>query len=238
MKMELDAFELQKRKVDLADIGGSVVDATSLSCGGHLIFNALEFADYSDEGFQIHICEHCFNQGCERGGWASLRKVANKAILVPAIQLMRGGDRDPAEYAPPHFMTQGIFPALREPQYLELSQLIAGLPQWNSIIDLSSREALAMHQLAAPGQILGEAGSAAKLKTDALVAVTEGELDAEVQTLRNLLNRIEDDAGNGFCVNPDRVVEFHLDLPDFPAWPALSYAENKPFLNLAEFADT
>ena len=114
--------------------------------------------------------------------------------------------------------------------------MIDGLPEFDAIRPLSSPEALTIHQLAAPGFFLGEVGDNSSLKLDQFVAVTDGDLNVELEALQNLLNCIEEESADGYSTDPDRLVEFHLDLPEFPAWSGFGYASDIPVLNFLEFS--
>lgn len=78
-------------------------------------------------------------------------------------------------------------------------------------------------QLTAPGRVLGPLGILAELNSENIVAVTEGDLNDEVAEFRKLISTIDDDADGLHAEAPQRVIEFHLDIPTFPAWRPFGY---------------
>lgn len=113
-----------------------------------------------------------------------------------------------------------------------LSSATDRLPVWEKVAPFSSMDALAVHQLTAPGVLLGVLGETAALKAEHCLAVTEGDVGDEISALQSLLADVESGAEMRFSTDPDRVVEFRLDLPDFPVWTGLGYVNEKPVFNL------
>ena len=195
-----------------------------------MLINALERLDYAEEGFQVHICEGCGIPGCADRSWASLRKLGDAGVPVPSVSLMRGdmGYR----YGPPDFMLDCGVPMFSKRSYEALLLAADRLPPWERIKPFTAMDALAAHQMAAPEKLLGELGETATLKSELCLAVTDGETVDEMSALQRLLSDVESGTEARFSVDPDRVVEFHLDLPGFPTWAGLGYVNSDPVFNV------
>ncbi len=236
MRFEIEEIVRKARRLDFRSSSGGFQDVTSLYAGGELMFNAAEFVGFHTHGFHIQVCQECGTPQCAPGCWGNLRKIGPNVVFIPAVVMMRSGDWERREYSPPTFMSRLGIPTFSRTIYAELAAEIDSLPSWESIEDINSLEALAIHQMSAPGQILGKLGQPARLSVQHLIAVTEGDLEVELEALRQLLDRIEAGEPKAFCLHPDQSVQFHLDLPSFPTWTGFCYNSGKPALSLAPFS--
>lgn len=226
------SFETRKQLLDFRSSGQGEFDATALVIDGQQIANAVELFDFSDDRVQLFICEQCGITGCLSGSWASVRKIDEWFALVPAVAAMREGEWELSEYSPPKFMRTSGFPAFSESTYSELCESTGQFPAPGKVKQCSSKDALGLLQFAAPGGVLGPLGTKAVVCSELLIAVTEGELEDEVAALCDLVRLIEEDGGMRHTTQPERVVEFHLDLPSCPTWQPMGYLQGMPVLNL------
>ncbi|MFZ1814521.1 MAG: hypothetical protein WBO55_08885 [Rhizobiaceae bacterium] len=221
-------FHTKLRNMDLSEVGLGTPAVTAFVSNGIIVCNALENVEYHEDGFQLIICEHCGIPGCERGSLVGLKKLDDqRAILLPSVKLVRS---DSHEYFPPRFMFVDGFPVLSKADYCRVKQLNENLPDWNEIAPITACDCLAMHQMTAPGSILGKLGEKALIDRNSFLAVTEGDLDTEIGALEQLIEEIEAGKQDGFSLQVDRVLEFHLDLEGFPTWTGCGYYAGRAVL--------
>jgi hypothetical protein len=216
MLMPVTSFELRQRKLDFRSSGQSLFDATALIANDVELVNAIERLDFSGEVVQLIVCEQCGYAHCAPGSYVNFRKLGEQVVLVPALSAMREGEFELREYAPPAYMwTQGL-PIFSADVYDELRREIGTL------------------QFTAPGGVLGKPGSAAVLQSEWIVAVTEGDLSQEIETFSELIRAVQKGEENLHSMRPERLVEFHLDILNFPSWRPFGYDARGPVLNLGE----
>lgn len=233
MPMLVSDFELQKNRLDFSSSGQGRVDATELVADGIQLVNAIELLDFTDGTVQLIVCEACGVTGCEPGSWASVRRVGDKITFVPAIDAMREGDWESNEYSPPRYIMKYGPIVFDLASYQTLREKSGRFPDPDKVKELSSNDVLAILQLTAPGRVLGPLGMPAKLNTENIVAVTEGDLEDEINELRKLIDYVQNDHPIKSSETPNRVIEFHLDIPSFPAWRPFGYdAEGNAVLSL------
>jgi hypothetical protein len=232
MYFDIHDFCLKARSLDFGSSGQGKVEVTSLIGNGVQLLNALELVEFSDKGFQTLICEQCGIARCASGAWVTLRRLGDRLLLVPPVELLREDSFSKSEFRPPRYLLESGIPAMRQDQYAELILIAKDFPPFNHIGCLTSVEALAMHQMTAPGRLLGPVEERARLRTECFVAVSDGDLDSELCSLQSVLDRIEHGQPVTFSGTPTRVIEFHLDLPNNPTWSALAYFGDDPGLNM------
>jgi hypothetical protein len=234
MLMPVTSFELRQRKLDFRSSGQSLFDATALIANDVELVNAIERLDFSGEVVQLIVCEQCGYAHCAPGSYVNFRKLGEQVVLVPALSAMREGEFELREYAPPAYMwTQGL-PIFSADVYDELRREIGTFPVRSSIHPCTSLDALDMLQFTAPGGVLGKPGSAAVLQSEWIVAVTEGDLSQEIETFSELIRAVQKGEENLHSMRPERLVEFHLDILNFPSWRPFGYDARGPVLNLGE----
>jgi hypothetical protein len=98
---------------------------------------------------------------------------------------------------------------------------------------LSCLEILGLLQLAASGRVLGTIAVSATFNSENIVAVSDGDLESEVNGFRRLIDIVNSGTDGLHSGNPLRVTEFHLDIPTFPAWRPFGYnSDEKAIVNL------
>lgn len=238
MLLVVTSIGLRKRKLDFSSSDQGVFSATALFANDVQLINAVELLDfdYADDAVQLILCEECGITGCKPGSWASVRRIGDRIIIIPATSAMRGGEWESREYSPPTYMLTKGFPTFSADAYNELRDKAGKFPAPNLVRECTSLETLDLLQITAPGRVLGNFGSVAKLQLESIIAVTEGDLSQEIETLGKLIFSAQDGEVDLHSVHPERVVEFHVDIPGFPTWRPFGYDACGPVLNLGAIA--
>lgn len=239
MLLNATSFELRKSELDFTSSGQGTFSATALFVGGVQIVNAIELLDFDDveDSVQLLVCEECGIPGCQPGNWASIRHFRRQIVFLPAVGAARQGEWEANEYQPPEYMRTNGFPTFSAEDYAELRRETARFPAARSVNKCNSLETLDLLQFLAPGRILGDLGSPAKLQPHSILAVTKGELGQEIDVLNKLILSAQK-GEDGLCSErPARVVEFLVDRPGFPTWRPFGYDARGPVLNLAAIED-
>ena len=232
MIWQIDEFELRSREFDFSSSGLGTFRGHEVTVAGVRLINMVERLEIDDDRVQLIVCEECGIPGCAVGNWASIRRLLGKYVLVPAVLAMLEGAREQTEYTPPRFMSTNGLPAFSKSRYERLREAIGKLPEPELVQDCSSREILGLLRFDAPGRSLGGLGDRTALKSEAILAVSEGELENELAVLRQIVSAIEEGAEGLHSDTLERVVEFHLDIPGFPSWKPLGYGPQGPKLNV------
>ncbi|MEO1246214.1 MAG: hypothetical protein AAFX56_11090 [Pseudomonadota bacterium] len=224
--MLVSDIKIGRRRLDFSSSGQGRFEATEVFAGDTKIVNAIELLDFSDGLVQVLVCEACGITGCEPGSWVAIRRAEDKVIFVPAIEAMQEGDWEMNEYSPPRYIRKNGPLVFSFDAYEELRSRTGRFPAATNVKEITSKEALGVLQLTAPGNVLGQLGTQVDLNSENIVAVTEGDLEAEVAEFRNLISIINDGSEGQQAGSPERVIEFHLDIPSFPAWRPFGYDFN------------
>jgi hypothetical protein len=124
---------------------------------------------------------------------------------------------------PPRFFAPNVFgiPVFRRPIYDELRVRLSWFPNPDSLQPIRSCEALLLVQGEAPMGVLGRAPRAPWLQRERVVAVAEGDLNEELDTIDASCREfatcetpMRPVDGNAF----QRSIELFLDAPRFPVW--------------------
>lgn len=219
---------------DFKDSGGPIVDTVSVFVDRERLINSCDFFEYDEEEFQTEICEVCGTPGCSSGSWVSLRKINDTPVFVPAIYAIKNDELN-GVYGPPKYLqTMGPI-KFSNTAYLELRRLAPQLPEIGDIRPITALEVLGAQKLAIPGHSLGELYEPTSLRRDVFLAVSEGDLQIALDEYQSLLDTIEDGGTEGWCIAPNEVVEFHLNLPGFPSWRGFGRKDGQPALTLPNF---
>ncbi|HHQ48325.1 MAG TPA: hypothetical protein ENK19_05515 [Acidobacteria bacterium] len=223
---EVARFELVPRRLDFSSSNGKEVTVLSLETGGVSLVNAVELVEADADGTQVLVCEQCGITGCRRGGWVAMRRLGETVVWIPVWAEMEQDPDSEEEYAPPALLAEVGLPRFGVSVWEKLCDVIDELPPMGEVPVLTAAETARLLQWAAPGEVLGAFPDPPALRTDLLLAVSEGELEHEAAAVAGLLGGL---AGSRDAVTPAPPglepvpVTFHLDLPDLPAWsPAAS----------------
>ncbi len=233
--MLISDIKVSRRRLDFSSSGQGSFTATEVYSGNSRLVNAIELLDFSDGLVQVLVCEACGISGCEPGSWVAIRRVGETVVFVPAVDAMQEDDWGTTEYSPPEYM-KNYGPLVFGPGVYEDMRAKTGrFPKLSNLKDIASREVLAASQLTAPGRVLGPLGTLPELDPENIVAVTEGDLDDEIAAFGRLISTINDGADGLHAESLQRVVEFHLNVPTFPAWRPFGYdSDRNPVLNTGE----
>lgn len=228
----IQKIETFESTFDFTSSGQGEFVGTAIHFDDNLIFNGIERISFEDDRFQSSICNCCGYEGCSSGSWVSLRRLGGFFLFIPAIEAMSEGKWESVEYSPPYFLRKHGVPAFSTVRYNELRKVIPKLPKPDAVQSLSNAELLAILQLEAPGRVLGELGDEVSFNSEFVIAVCEGNHEDEVLAFNNLLGKMSKPNKANLPQTIDRLVEFILDLPEFPQWTPFGYAEGSATLYL------
>ncbi len=198
---------------------------------GMVVFNNLLCLDFRLQYFQALLCTCCGIQNCSPGSWTAFRQLNERVYLVPVIELMQEEQFNYHEYFPPAYLMRKGSLVFTKEKYEELRQQTGRFPKLEALAVLTSRDLLACHQITAPGNFLGKLGGMPRIDPELVLAVSEGNLEQQVEDLQACVSSAFEanhalDRSNFF-----KRAEFHLDLPGFPTWSGMAYSDNnKPVL--------
>ncbi len=222
--------EAKPVEVDFSGVGLGVRWATAIVADGIELCRAFEHAEVEDNFVQLAFCEACFDPGCTPWGWVALRRLGEDVVWIPTAAASGthrwGGDHDTQL----EFLMNGQGPLFDDDCWEKLRAVNKDLPPRQEIPPIDSRE-LALHwQQLAPGAVLGEPTSEPVLARDRALAVTEGELSAELDAVSAC---VAEHYARPETMHPVpthgaiRPIEFWLDLPEYPGWKAFGRWEDR-----------
>jgi hypothetical protein len=217
----VDDFEAKPVWLSFSSAGGGSHSSSAIHAQGVRLINALGLVDFDAVATQVEVCESCGTTHCKSGGWVALRRLQDSVIWIPAWSEMDGGDWERSEYRPPAFIETHGAPTFTAPAWERLRQLHGGAAQPQALPSLTTRELARLLHWVAPAHLLGEYPAEPRLRRQVLVAVSEGDLEAEARRVDELLH--------AWFVAPVEVeiveslrqkssLEFWLDVPGTPRW--------------------
>src|SRR5437763_613424 len=57
---------------------------TQLVADGTVLVNATELCSWAPSRVQMIVCDHCGQDGCQPGGWLTMRNIGDAVALIPA----------------------------------------------------------------------------------------------------------------------------------------------------------
>jgi hypothetical protein len=223
----VEDIELVPIELDFSSSGQGRRAATAITAGGVCLINAIELVDVEPGATQVEVCECCGFSHCAPGGWVTFRRIGHNVIWLPAWDKIEKG---PWEYQPPSFLASKGVPIFARASWERLRALHGRLPACNEVPSINSREAARLCQWSAPGRVLGEFPSEPKVRRDLVIAVTDGDLAAEISAVdQSLQEHYEalDPMDFGSEKAEIRPIEFWLDLPGTPGWKSLAHVEEQ-----------
>jgi len=223
-------IDIEATELDFRASGQGKLTYSALKVNSETIFNAMELSHYENGRMQAIVCAGCGIQGCEDGGWVSIRRFDEYILILPYQHSADHWRRSVIDSSG-LFNKQGV-PAFSKDHYETLKTHIKSLPDYFDVAALTKKELLLMFQLEAPRKILGHIGSSIRAKPDYFLTALVGDTEFELRALNRLLKNFDDDAvaevPNGF----DAEVEFVLDLPNYPHWVPFGYKDGRAYLNI------
>jgi hypothetical protein len=217
-------------ELDFSSSGQGRRSATAIEALGVRLINAIEFLDVESSATQVEICECCGFSHCKAGGWVAFRRIGASVVWIPAWHEMEKGPWELSEYRPPSFLSRRGVPVFGVSSWDHLRSIHAGLPGALELPMLDSRDAARLCQWSAPGRVLGEFPAEPRLRREALLAVTDGELAAEADVVDRCLQescavpRPMEMVPSSIPIVP---IEFWLDLPANPGWRSFAHVHDQ-----------
>jgi hypothetical protein len=216
----INSLESRQTTMNFASSGQGQPSVHHLVFDGSVVANAIELTDWADGPIQFELCGECGVVHCKCGGWGVARSIGEAVIFMPAFGAMAD---DPAEYAPPTWMSERG-PALVPSSLVErLRRAVPSFPETQSLQGLSASEAIRSIQLSAPLQILGKFPEAPAIQRGKLIAVSKGDLPEVATELDRLLTSLttQEPVRLRKLDGPEGEVAFYLDAIGYPEWTPL-----------------
>ena len=233
----VEDFDVKPVEFDFSSSGQGRHVSSAIEAAGIRLVNALDLVEFDPASTQVHLCSCCGFSYCEPRNWVALRRLGDLVVWVPAFARMASGDWERQEYSPPGFMASRGAPLFLPSAWEKLRRRRNDIPEASHLPPLHSREAVQVLQWSAPRRLLGTYPVEPRLQRDGVVAVTDGDLEAEVRAVDLALERyfIRPDALNVVPVAEVRSrIEFWLDLPGIPAWSPFGRSDTGILLLLGD----
>lgn len=226
----VEDIELVPVELDFSSSGQGRRAATAITAGGVRLINAIELVDVEPGATQVEVCECCGFSRCSPGGWVTFRRIGHSVVWLPAWDEIEKGAWEASEYRSPSFLATKGAPIFGRASWERLRALHGGLPTCDEVPSINSRETARLCQWSAPGRVLGEYPSEPRVRRDLVIAVTDGDLSAEIGAVdQSLQEHYEalDPMDLGAEKAEIRPIEFWLDLPGTPGWKSLAHVEDQ-----------
>ncbi|HEY2252986.1 MAG TPA: hypothetical protein VGH74_18065 [Planctomycetaceae bacterium] len=219
----IDTYVVRRRFIGGTDDGIMPFEAVSLFVDDVCIANAVNLSNFESERTQVVVCETCGNVGCGSGGWVHVRTIGEDVLWIPPRKLPAHDEKfDWQDSPPPYFATSAFgIPVFRRTVYDELRAQLPWFPDRNTVPAIRACEALSLLQRGAPLEVLGRAPRVPQLQRERILAVSEGDLNREM----DMIDAFSRDCAD--CETPVqpidvnaacRPIEFYLDASRLPSW--------------------
>lgn len=204
------------------DLHGSIPTFAIYSKDTCLI-NAIDFCDFTSDPCQLFICE-CGAVGCAEGGYVMFRRLGESLVMLSDFSALSSKDEfERNQYAPPDYLMgdEGKGALFSSAAYATIKSRFPAFPTISKLKPLTSFEAIILIQAQAPLQVLGRFPERPCLDRDLILAVSEGDIDAEAFAVQSFVEEcLQRESLLHVVKNNEQClpIEFHLDGPGFPAW--------------------
>jgi len=224
----VEDIELIPVELDFSSSGQGRRAATAITAEGVRLTNAIELVDVTPAATQVEVCECCGFSHCSPGGWVTFRRIGQNVVWLPAWEEMEKGAWEGSEYRPPTFLATKGAPVFGRATWERLRALHEGLPACEEIPGINSREVARLCQWTAPGRVLGEYPAVPRVRRDLVIAVTDGDLSAEIGAVDQILQEHYGASAPMHLIEnaAAKPIEFWLDLQGTPAWKCFAHVEN------------
>ena len=230
----IDNIEIREVELDFTSSEGGRPRSTAVYADDTCLVNALGYVELASDPTQLIICESCGHVHCEPGGWVHLRRIAESVAFTPAFTEMLDGDFEATEYSPPKYLSSPGVPLFSPVSYTTLRSAVPAFPAIEEIKSITAAETVRLIQWLAPFRVLGRFPEAPKLKRQAILAVSDGQLDEHCDRLQQFIDDHVDSTVVVTAVDHSDLipVEFHLDGPGLPSWQPIASRGNDIAFNL------
>ncbi len=206
---------------DFTDAGLGRGRSNRVLADGVEIANLASTVDLDDVTTQVVVCTSCGYPGCAPGGWVSVRRLGEFALIIPAFSRMAGSEDELREYAPPPYLVERGVLLLGQDNYRVLGGMVERAPSLSAVAPLNGRDAARVVQWEAPGGVLGRMPDPVQPRAEEFLAF-EGDLGKEggLQLLDEAIRQLEGTTAVRLrSLQPqDAPVMAYLDLPRAPGW--------------------
>ena len=222
----IEDFEIRTIQLDFTSSSGGRPRSRSIFANEVQLVNAADFVKFSVDPIQVHVCEQCGVVGCSTGGYVRLRRVGEYCIWLPDFASMLARSWESQQFAPPGYLEDQGIPVIHCSTYAKLESEIGQFPSFQDLRQLLASDAARIVQWDAPLNLLRTVTARPTLVKQVVLAVSEGDVECELNLLQATLN--------WFLDQPDRPVEiavggrpvtFYVDGPHFPSWTPMQKHE-------------
>jgi len=214
---------LEVKRFTLHWIEGGQESYTKVSANGIRLIDAIEYMELSGDSGSVINCEDAeLPYFIRRTGEVIIRRLGSMVVLLPDFDNLRIEFPDEIDgRIPPDYIAEVGAPLLTERAWLQLRDLSTEVPDTTVYPMLSADESVQLLQWNSPAHILGQCPDPPVLNRDLILAVTRGDVKAEVDAVQDAILKWFDSNQPVEVVdylekaNP---IEFHLDLPKYPSW--------------------
>jgi len=234
----IDEIEIRDVHLDFTSSSGGRPHTQAVYSGGTCLVNAISFAELGDDPAQLIVCEACGFIRCQPGGWIHIRRIGNSIAFIPAFAEMLAGDFELSQFSPPQFTDIRGTPIFAPNVYEHLRIRVPAFPTIDKLQSITAADAVRLIQWHAPLNILGRFPAKPQLMRDAILAVSDGQLNDECSCVQEFLNANGGSSARLSATPCERIVpiEFHLDAPGFPAWRPVARLGDQVVFNLEPIA--
>jgi hypothetical protein len=219
---------ISKRVTSLKRGGAGLPDAgvIEVTAEGVILSNALDRVQFDPGATRLSICPQCGSPSCGYGDCVAIRRLGDRVIWLPAWERMLEGEWEESYSAPPDFVRRHGAVVLGPAVWEELRATSPAFPAVEDLPPIDSREAVRLCQATAPGDLLGRFPNDPCLQKKWLIALTEGDIETEVDAVERLLATSFAKRRPLVAASPQGgsflPLEFWVDVPGTPAWKCLA----------------
>jgi len=214
---------LEVKRFTLHWIEGGQESYTKVSANGIRLIDAIEYMELSEDSGSVINCEDAeLPYFIRRAGEVIIRRLGSMIVLLPDFDNLRIEFPDEIDgRIPPDYLTEVGAPLFTERAWHQLRTLSTAVLESTAYPMVSATESVRLLQWNSPAHILGQCPDPPVLNRDLILAVTKGDVEAEVDAVQDAISRWFDSNQPVEVVdyldeaNP---IEFHLDLPKYPSW--------------------
>jgi len=204
-------------------IEGGQESYTKVSANGIRLIDAIEYMELSGDSGSVINCEGAeLPSFLRRTGEVIIRRLGSMVVLLPDFDNLRIEYPDEIDgRVPPDYIAEVGAPLFTERAWSQLRDLSTEVPNPSVYPMLSANESVQLLQWNSPVRILGLYPDPPVLNRDLILAVTKGDVKAEVDAVQDAVSRwfeLSQPVEVVDYLDKANPIEFHLDLPKYPSW--------------------